>query len=155
MTTNPLHELIREAASARIQGRALSEEEAHRAAARLAEVFAGLSSTRPRWDLWDRFEASASSRDPEGWRRLGALVASADEPVVLLVHHADRWHGFSLRRAADVERLLGECPGFEVYAVSPAFDRAACFNHHDDVVVARPLRSTGPDETQQAAPLRP
>lgn len=135
-TTNPMHQLISEAAAAQIAGEALSDEEALRVAARTATVFAGLTTTWPRWDLWECLEASSSSRDPEGWRRLGTLVGDVDDPVILLLDHADRWYGLALSSAGDVERLLSECTGFEVYVVSPSFERAACFNHHDHLIVA-------------------
>lgn len=137
MSANPLHEVVRQAAAVQIAGKALSDDEALRAAIRTAEVFAGLSTTRPPWDLWDRFKAASRSRDPEGWRQLGMLVGHADDPVILLLNHADRWYGFSLAMAADLERLLGECTGFEAYVVSPSFERAACFNHHDELIEAK------------------
>lgn len=93
-------------------------------------------SERPRrW--WEHFPAATSLQfvNGDGWLLLAELTPDPDERVWFIAEDHP-WPEYSVWEGSvrDVQRIIGECFGFEYYLVQQQHRWLLCENHHDYLI---------------------
>ena len=96
-----------------------------------------------RW-WWEAFSDEAVGRKvKDGWRLLTTLVPQPDGLVWFVAEDTDLpYYPVYETTPAAVEKIIGECFGFEYYLIAKDMGWLLCENHHDTLIgVGEPVAS--------------
>lgn len=80
----------------------------------------------PKW-LWEHLSDCDTHISSDGWR----LIQHAPGQVVVFFNQCDDKTFFLVERGVEVEQILEDCTGFEVYFTDPNVSFLLIHNHHD------------------------
>ena len=81
--------------------------------------------------LWERLMDFAAVTDERGWSYLKDFIG--DRACVLLLDPSETG-GAVLPNGEALDRVLGDCYGFEIYVTDWETDYLLCVNHHDGLM---------------------
>jgi hypothetical protein len=121
--------------------RALPDAEAKVVFQQALDEFVGGDDRRWWWEAFTR--KSVSRRVTDGWRLLTTLVPEPDGLVWFIAEDTDLpFYPVYEATSVAIEKIIGECFGFEYYVIAKDMSWLLCENHHDLLIgVGEPVMS--------------
>ena len=115
--------------------RLLSDVETEKIYKKLLSSFVSGADRKWWWESFSQPEFVLSLTDEKAFKNITSLVPNPEE-VVWFVAEEDQLPFYPIYEAcsSDIQKVIGECYGFEYYIASKKMDWMLCENHHNNFI---------------------